>query len=423
MREIILRQKQEKEQVLKTAFVDREVSKKIEKYLQSDIIKVVSGIRRCGKSVLCFMALRNKGFAYVNFDEKELTEAKNYDEILKYIKEFYGDVKYLLLDEIQNLPQWELWANSLKRRGYNLLMTGSNAKLLSTELATHLTGRHVSVEMFPFSFKEFLQASGFEFKKEYTQEEMGEILNRLKKYLETGGFPEVVVKGYDYSYLQSLFDSIIFKDIVKRYRIKYSDALYNLAKYLLSGFAQEASFTYLKNVLHFRSVHTVQNYVRYLEETYLIFSIGRFSFKQHERITSQKKIYAIDTGMIYALAFQSSGNYGRLMENVVAIELLRRRSNEGAKTGIDYYKDYFGKEVDFVITEGMTVRQLIQVCYDVENADTKEREIRSLLKASDDLRCKNLLIITWDSEGKESARGKKIIYMPLWKWLLTEGGE
>ncbi len=418
MREVILRQKQEKEQILKTAFVPREVSKKIEKYVQSDIIKVVTGVRRCGKSVFCFMALRNKDFAYVNFDEKELAEAKNYDEILKYIKEFYGDINYLLLDEIQNLPKWELWTNSLKRRGYNLLITGSNAKLLSAELATHLTGRHLSVEMFPFSFKESLQASGFEFKKEYTQEEIGEILNRLKKYIDVGGFPEVAVKGYDYAYLQSLFDSIIFKDIVKRYRIRYSDALYDLARYLMSVFAQEASFTKLKNMLNFRSVHTVQNYVSYIEETYLVFSLDRFSFKQKEQVTSPKKIYAIDTGMINAIAFQSSGNFGRLMENAIAVELLRRRSCEGANTEIYYYKDYFGKEADFVIKEGMKVRQLIQACYDIGNADTKEREIKGLLKASDDLRCDNLVVITWDYEGEEKVDGKKIVYVPLWKWIL-----
>ena len=306
----------------------------------------------------------------------------------------------------------------MKRRGYNLLITGSNAKLLSAELATHLTGRHLSVEMFPFSFKESLQASGFEFKKEYTQEEIGEILNRLKKYVDVGGFPEVVVKGYDYAYLQSLFDSIIFKDIVKRYRIRYSDALYNLAKYLMSVFAQEASFTNLKNMLNFRSVHTVQNYVSYIEETYLVFSLDRFSFKQKEQVTSPKKIYAIDTGMINAIAFQSSGNFGRLMENAVAVELLRRRSCKGANTGIYYYKDYFGKETDFVIKEGMKVRQLIQACYDIGNADTKEREIKGLLKASDDLRCNNLVVITWDYEGEEKVDGKKIVYVPLWKWIL-----
>ncbi|MCG2723732.1 MAG: ATP-binding protein [Nanoarchaeota archaeon] len=418
MREVILRQKQEKERILKTAFVGREVSKNIEKYMPSDMIKVVAGIRRCGKSVFCFMALHDKEFAYVNFDEKELAEAKNYDEILKYIKEFYGDVTYLLLDEIQNLPKWELWANSLKRRGYNLMITGSNAKLLSAELATHLTGRHLSFEMFPFSFKESLEASGFEFKKEYTQEETGDIMNRLKKYLETGGFPEVVVKGYDYAYLQSLFDSIIFTDIVKRYRIKYSDALYNLAKYLMSGFAQEASFTNLKNMLNFRSVHTVQNYVSYIEETYLIFSLDRFSFKQKERITSPKKIYAIDTGMINAIAFQSASNFGRIMENAVAVELLRRQSLEGMNTEIYYYKDYFGKETDFVIKEGSKIRQLIQVCYDVGNPDTKEREIKGLLKASDDLKCNNLLIITWNYEGEEKSGGKKIKYTPIWKWFL-----
>lgn len=418
MREVILRQKLEKESILKTGFVDREGSAKIEKYIQSDIIKVVTGIRRCGKSIFCFNALRGKEFAYVNFDEKELTEAKNYDEILKYVTEFYGDVKYLLLDEVQNLEKWELWVNSLKRRKYNLLITGSNAKLLSTELATHLTGRHLSYELFPFSFIEYLHASDFEFKKEYTHEETGKILNLLKKYFETGGFPEVIVKGYDYSYLQSLFDSIIFKDIVKRYNIKYSAELYNLAKYLVSEFAKEMSFTKLKNILNFRSVHTVQNYVRYIEETYLVFSIDRFSFKQKEQMNSPKKIYAIDTGMINAIAFRSSENSGRLMENVVAVELLRRNSNEGRNGEIYYYRDNFGKETDFVLKEGPRVKQLIQACYNISDPDTKEREISGLLKASDDLRCNNLLIITWDYEGEEKMKGKKIMFVPLWKWLI-----
>lgn len=414
-----MRQKQEKERILKAAFVEREVSKKIGKYVPKDIIKAVTGVRRCGKSVSCFMALRDKEFAYVNFDEKELAEAKDYDEILKYVREFYGSVTYLLLDEVQNLPGWELWVNSLKRRGYNVVLTGSNAKLLGRELATHLTGRHLSFEMFPFSFKEFLRASGFDLRGEYTQEEVGGMLNRLKRYLELGGFPEVVVKGYDFSYLQSLFDSIILKDIVRRYRIKYSGALYELAKHLVSGFAQEASFTNLKNMLNFRSVHTVQNYVGYIEETYLVFSLDRFSFKQKERITSPKKMYVVDAGLINAIAFQFSENFGRLMENTVAVELLRRRSCEGANTGLYYYKDYFGKEADFVIKEGPKVRQLIQVCYDVGNEGTKEREIKGLLKASDDLRCNDLMVITWDYGGEESVGGKKIRYVPLWKWLLA----
>lgn len=417
MREIILRQKQEMEKRLKEGLVKRDISNQASKYLPQDIIKVVTGVRRCGKSTFCFMALKGKKFAYVNFDEKELVDAKNYDDVLKYVREFYGDVKYLLLDEIQNLAKWELWANSLQRRGYNLLITGSNAKLLSRELATHLTGRHMAIELFPFSFKEYMRFSGFVFKDSYTEEEKGTLLNGAKKYLESGGFPEVIVKGYDASYLQSLFDSIILKDVVKRYNIKYSDELYNLAKYFVSEFSREVSFTRLKNALNFGSVHTVQNYAGYLEETYLVFSIKRFSFKQKEQVKAPKKIYAIDTGMINAIAFKFSGDTGRLMENVVAVELLRRRS-KNPHFEIYYYKDPYGKEVDFVLKTGTSISQLLQVCYDISGTGTKEREIKGLLKASEELKCNNLVVITWDYEGEERVRGKKVIYTPLWKWLL-----
>lgn len=418
MREIILRQKLEKERFLKAPLVERDISEKFAKHIQQDIIKVITGARRCGKSVFSIMALRGFPFGYVNLDEKELTEAKNYDEILKYVIEIYGDIKYLFLDEVQNLEKWELWINSLQRRGYNLVITGSNAKLLSRELATHLTGRYIATELFPFSFKEFMRAVGFEFKEEYTQEEKGKILHQLKKYLEMGGFPEVVVKGFDYSYLQSLFDSIIFKDIVKRYKIRYSDDLYNLAKYLISDFSKEASFTNIKKMLNFGSVHTVQNYVRFLEETYLIFSIDRFSFKQKEQIKSPKKIYAIDTGLINSIAFQFSNNLGRFMENAVAVELLRRISFNTVHRELYYWKDNAGREVDFVIKVGTKITHVIQVCYDMEDFETKERELKALVNASKELQCDSMLVITWDYEGEDEVDGKKILYVPLWKWLM-----
>ncbi len=415
LREIIARQKQEKKRMLTTGYVPRERSRNIDKYIRTDLIKVVSGGRRCGKSVFCFMALKDKKFGYVNFDEKVFQETDNYDDIIKYLHEYYGDVKILLLDEIQNLDKWELWVNSLQRRGYNLLITGSNAKLLSMELSTHLTGRYQSLELFPFSFSEYLSAKSYNHEKQDT----GQLLNHLKKYLKTGGYPEIVVKNYDNSYLQNLFDSIILKDVVKRYNIKYSDDLYNLAKYLISSFSEEISFTKLKNIMKFRSVHTVQNYVRYLTETYLIFQVERFSFKQKEQITSPRKIYVLDTGLINAIAFRFRENLGRLIENCVALELLRQKSTSSPDTEIYYWKNPQGLEVDFLIKKGINIKELIQVCYNLDNLNTKERELKSLVKASEDTGCSKLLVITWDYENEEEYRGKKIIYIPLWKWLLN----
>lgn len=417
MRQSIQRQKLEKERGAGSDLVKRDVAENIESYLRHDIIKVVTGVRRSGKSIFCFMVLDDVDFGYVNFDEKEIAELDNYDEILRYVQEFYGDVEYLFLDEIQNLNNWELWVNSLHRRGYNLLITGSNAKLLSRELATHLTGRHISVELFPFSFKEYLDAVGFDIKDEYIEEEIGIILNYLKRYMEIGGFPEVVVKGYDHKYLQTLFDSIILKDVVQRHNVRYADDLYNLAKFLMSSFSNEISYTKLKNTLNFRSVNTVQNYVRYLEDTYLIFHLDMFSFKQREQIKSPKKMYVIDTGMANAVSFKFSEDIGNMMENTVAVELLRQKSNSISRIEVYYWKDTQHREIDFVIKEGPDISQLIQVCYNINDLKTRERELRSLVGAAKELNCNNLLVITWDYDNTEEYNGNSIRYVPLWKWL------
>ena len=417
MRQSIQRQKLEKERVAGSDLVKRDVAENIESYLRHDIIKVVTGIRRSGKSIFCFMVLDDVDFGYVNFDEKEIAELDNYDEILRYVQEFYGDVEFLFLDEIQNLNNWELWVNSLHRRGYNLLITGSNAKLLSRELATHLTGRHISVELFPFSFKEYLDAVGFDIKDEYIEEEIGIILNYLKRYMEIGGFPEVVVKGYDHKYLQTLFDSIILKDVVQRHNVRYADDLYNLAKFLMSSFSNEISYTKLKNTLNFRSVNTVQSYVRYLEDTYLIFHLDMFSFKQREQIKSPKKMYVIDTGMANAVSFKFSEDIGNMMENTVAVELLRQKSNSISRIEVYYWKDTQHREIDFVIKEGPDISQLIQVCYNINDLKTRERELRSLVGAAKELNCNNLLVITWDYDNTEEYNGNSIRYVPLWKWL------
>jgi predicted AAA+ superfamily ATPase len=417
MRQIIKRQKQEKELVTSSDFISRDMAEKIDTYLKKDLIKVVTGVRRCGKSIFSFMVLQEADFGYINFDEKELTTLENYDELLRYIQEFYGNVEYLLLDEVQNLANWELWVNSLHRRGYNLLITGSNAKLLSRELATHLTGRHISVELFPFSFREYLRAVDFNVKTDYTEEERGMVLNHLTKYIEVGGFPEVVVKGYDYTYLQTLFDSIILKDVIQRYKVRYADELYNLARFLISSYSNEVSYTKLKNTLNLGSVHTVQNYVKYLEDTYLVFHLDRFSFKQREQVKSPKKMYVMDNGMINALAFGFSKNIGILMENTVAVELIRRKSGSSSRMEVYYWKDQQQREVDFVVKEGLDISYLIQVCYNVDDPKTKEREVKSLVRAAGELDCNDLLVITWDEEGEEEFKGCRIRFVPLWKWL------
>jgi len=412
MNEALLRQRLEAESLLKEAFVGRDV-RIDESMMKSGLIKAILGLRGAGKSFFAFQSVRGMRSAYLNFDDETLLRVDDYDLFLKALREIYGDFEILLLDEVQNLADWELFVNRLQRQGYNTIVTGSNSKLLGGELATALTGRHLPVSILPFSFREFLRAKGSE------AVDGRDALNLLREYIAEGSFPEVIVKGMEAkTYLKTLFDSIVLKDVIKRHGVRFSSQLYDLARHMVNSYAREFSFTELKNALGFRSVHTVENYVEYLEGAFLIFSVRRLSWKLKEQMKQPKKVYCMDTGFINSLSFRTSENCGRLMENLVATELLRR-SDLFSRFEVYYWRDSQQREVDFVLKEGAEIRQLIQVTYAMD--EVRGREIRALLKGSDSLNCGDLLVITWDYEGEEEAEGKEIIFRPLWKWLLERG--
>ncbi|MEM3127289.1 MAG: ATP-binding protein [Candidatus Woesearchaeota archaeon] len=403
----------------------RELEKKSqEKYIEritddykkfdTDLIKAIIGPRRAGKSFFAIHFLNKKSYGYANFDDEELASLTDYDELIAEIDALYNKPKFLFLDEMQNLPKWELFVNRLQRQGYNIILTGSNSKLLSKELSTHLTGRHFPIIVFPFSFKEYLETE----ERELTQQE---IKSKLNDYVVYGGYPEPLVKKINYKeYLSVLFDSILFKDVVKRFKIRHTQAIESLARFLLGNIAREYSYNNLAKVAKFKSVFTVQKYLDYLEESFIFFKFERFSPKIKDQIASNKKIYCIDNGFVYAEAFKLSPDLGRLYENTVAIEL--KKMEMKGKAEIYFWKNPEQEEVDFIIKQGLKITQLIQVCYDVSNIETKQREIRALLKASKELKCKKLLIITEDYEKEENAEWfgykGKIKYIPLWKWLL-----
>jgi len=415
--EILARQKREIEEKMSLKIIEREAKATVEKFLDKDIIKVITGVRRSGKSTFAFLLLKGKKFGYVNFDEKELLNEK-LDNILSAVKEVYGDVNYLFLDEIQNVDGWELWVNSLQRRGYNLIITGSNARLLSKELATHLTGRYLSFEIFPFSFREFLRFKEFSFEElKYSKEKEGEIKRLLREYLFKGGFPEYLVKELDESYLITLFNSIVYSDIVKRWNVKYFSMLEDLIRYLISIHANEYTATKLKNILNFRSTLTVQNYIKYAEEAYLIFSLERFSFKPKEFLKTPKKVYCVDFGLINAVSKRTTEDIGRLMENCVFLDLKRRGLKENGNL---FYLKVNEKEVDFLIKEGLNIKQLIQVTYASSKDEIDQREIKSLEKAYELFKKDKpeLIIITWDYEEVLRKNNLEIKCIPLWKWLL-----
>lgn len=399
-------------------FVEREAVDNYSGKLENPLIKVIIGPRRSGKSFFAIHFLKKQGnnFGYVNFDDETLAGSDDYDGIVAAMNQVYGNPKYVLFDEIQNLPKWELFVNRLQRQGYNLTLTGSNANLLSRELATHLTGRHVLVNVIPFSFREFLS---FE-KKELTTAETKE---KLAEYLIYGGYPEPLMKHLDYKeYLSTLLTSTIYKDIVKRHKVRFAQGVEDLALYLLSNVAREYSYNTLSKVTRCKSAHTAEKYIGYLEEAFLFFRINRFSFKVREQLASNKKIYCIDNGFIHAKAFQTGPDRGRLYENAVAIWL--KKAELDGRSSVYYWKNPQQEEVDFVVKEGTKVTRLIQVCCNAQNNETKKREIRALLKAGRELKCDNLLLITEDQdEGNEEEvewfgiKGR-IKCVPLWKWLL-----
>jgi len=413
MRDVLLLQKREIEQRLKERYIKRKFDLARAAH---DLIKVILGPRRAGKSFFAMHLVQSLGpFGYVNFDDERLSEIEDYDAVIAALDELYNHPKHLLLDEVQNMPRWELLVNRLQRQGYQLTVTGSNAHLLSAELATHLTGRHMPIVLFPFTFAEYLSSMN----RELTEQEKSEA---FRTYVEMGGYPEPLLKDIPHrEYLTTLLRSILYKDIVVRHRIRAPKGLEDLSAYLMANVAQKYSLNTLVQVTRLQSAHTVEKYLRYLNEAFLFFPLQRFSFKVREQTRSNRKIYCTDNGLITAASFQFSSNLGRLYENIVAIAL-RKLEIEGALECF-YWQGAQMEEVDFVVKEGTRVTQLIQACVEANDPKTRAREIRALLKASAALKCDNLLILTLAEEGDEDVTWYgvqgKVRFVPLWKWLIA----
>ena len=380
----------------------------------SRLIRMVIGPRRAGKSFFVTRHLMAQGtFGYVNFDDEELNNAEKIPDILTAAADLYAGSKTLLLDEIQNIPGWELLANRLARQGYSLYITGSNAHLLKKELATHLTGRHTVTTIFPFSFDEYLRTKP----GEYTE---SEYRAHLAEYAVTGGFPELLTTAIDKKeYLLRLFDAVVYKDILRRYRVRSPQGLGGLAQYLCSNVAGEYSVHRLSQVTGCRSDQTVRKYLEYLQEAFLFFSVPRFSYKVKEQQQANKKIYCIDNGFVTAKGFRFSRNEGNLYENLAAIAL--HQLELAGNLNLYYWKNAQHQEVDFALHHNGKVVALIQVCTDLADEKTRRREVNALLTAGRDLDCNNRIILSVEEELIKAEewfgiRGD-IRYIPLWKWL------
>jgi predicted AAA+ superfamily ATPase len=303
-------------------------------------------------------------------------------------------------------------------RKAKLVVSGSNAHLLSRELGTLLTGRHLDLTVFPLSFREFLSFNGV------TPAGTLDLVDKriairslLRKYLEFGAFPEVTLSEQKKEILLSYFEDLVHKDLVRRFRIRKPQELTALVKFYLSHTSCLITFGSAEKFLHI-SADTVEKFSGYLEQAYLLFFLKRFSFKVKEREKSPRKVYAIDTGLSNAVGFRFSENLGRLAENVVFLELKRRQTFD-SNIELFYWKDAHHREVDFVVKKGVKIQQLIQVCWTMIDPLTKDRELRSLAKAMEELKIKQAVIITEDEEGEEVVAGEPVPVIPLWKWLLN----
>lgn len=415
VRDALLQQKRELELRKAEPYIERTAEIRNGK---SRLIRIIIGPRRAGKSFFVTRYLMAQGpFGYVNFDDEELNNTEKIPDVLTEIADLYNGSKTLLLDEIQNIPGWELLANRLARQGYTLYITGSNAHLLSKELATHLTGRHTITTIFPFSFAEYLRTKP----GEYTESEYRAY---LAEYSVTGGFPEHLVTAIDRKdYLLRLFDAVVYKDIIQRYRVRSPQGLGNLAHYLCSTIAGEYSVHGLTRVTGCRSDRTVRKYLEYLKEAFLFFSVPRFSYKVKEQVMANRKIYCIDNGFVTAKGFRFSRNDGCLNENLVAIAL--HQMELSGNLNLYYWKNAHNHEVDFVLHQETKVVALIQVCINLTGEKTRRREVNALLIAGRDLACENRIILTGEEEHITTEewfgiRGK-IQYIPLWKWLQRPG--
>jgi len=417
-------------ETIKRAIVDKEEDLKgkmksekiIERELKIDRIStdaatIISGVRRCGKSILAFLLTLNKQAAYVNFEDERLqVEARNLNLILEAIASLKGEVEFIVFDEIQYIKGWERFVSRLLPTR-KIIITGSNARLLSKEFATFLSGRHIDYELFPFSFREYLKFNNFT-PNVYLTRDISKTRELLKEYIKTGGFPLTFKLGRNF--LVENYKDIVERDVIQRYKVKYGKVLKELAKYYISTVAREISFNKLKNILNVKSVQTIKNYSEFLSNSYLIFFLEKYSPKLKLQMISPKKVYCIDNGFVETMSFKASEDFGRLMENLVAVELMRRKSYWFKNQEIYYWKDYQQNEVDFVVREGEKIKQLIQVTYASNKNEIETREIKGLLKASELLNCKNLVVMTWDYEDEITIENRKIIFKPLWRWLLIQ---
>lgn len=385
-------------------------------YIQTGQVVIISGIRRCGKSSLLYllkqqMKLSEGDYCYFNFDDERIhRDISILDTLYNLHIELYGKEPILFFDEIQNIDHWEKFINRIYEKGVKIFLTGSNARLLSSEISTSLTGRNKVIELFPFSFSEYLRYKACQINiNRLTSKQKAIVIKEFNHYLRYGGFP-LVVKESDLELINGYFQDILYRDIVSRYRISQINEIKEIALYFTSNVGKIFSYSTLQTISGVKSLSSIKDYLEYYEQSYLFFYLKKFDFSIKKQIMNPKKVYTIDPALSNRLGFNFSENKGRILENIIYLEL-RRRGKE-----VFYYA---GKnECDFLIKEGLQIVEAIQVCYILDQSNI-ERELKGLEEAMQRYDIKKGSIIVYTTELNVPIRNTEIEVTEAWHWLLS----
>jgi len=419
-------------------FQEKELPKIVDREIEVDLniplrrATTLIGPRRAGKTFYFFQLIQkllSKGvnknrILYINLEELKL-EGATVKDLLNCIEIYYemfpenkNETIWLFLDEIQNVEDWERFVRTmLDREKIKVFITGSSSKILSKEIATQLRGRSITYNIYPFSFREYLRAKNIQYSKYLSSSDIARISNALDEYLHAGGYPEAVLYPRERDkILRDIVDVTIYRDIIERWNIRNIKVLRLLIKALINSkeFSVNKFYRYLQTLGIKIGKNTIYDYLEYLQDALFIFLLRRYSPSYRLQKQTIPKVYVIDNGILTSYGVKDKT---RLIENLVFLELIRRKSY-GLLDGELYYYKTNSYEVDFLVKTSNGI-ELIQVAYDVSDFNTKNREIRALVKASDQLNTNKLMIINWDYDGIESHSGKEIKFIKLWKWLLS----
>ncbi|MBI2499414.1 ATP-binding protein [Candidatus Woesearchaeota archaeon] len=396
--------------------INREMAKKAIELISLDMPIVITGVRRCGKSFLLKiikneLSLKEKEYFYVNFNDDRLVKfsLEDFQKIIDFLNEQgYKEKCVLFIDEIQEANGWEKWIDRIKGK-YKIFITGSNSRLLSSEIATILTGRSISLSLTPLNFKEFLQANNILLENwKLDLKEQAIIRKQLDSFIEQGGIPKRITTGQNII-IKELYEDILYKDIIRRFG-RLDKQIKEIAIFFFSNPSSLISLRTISKIVQLKNIATVKSIVEAFEGSFLFFFINKFDYSVKTQIQNPRKVYCIDNGFLVNMGFRLSEDKGKLLENLAAIEL-KRRGKE-----IFYYSEKY--ECDFLIREGNKIKEIIQVTYEL-NDKNKEREVRGLIEALNKFKLREGVILTYGQEDSFEERGKKIKVLPVWKWLLN----